>query len=87
MEEKLIQRLESAVSRLEVLSLSGGGGSATTRGFQDAPLDPSIVAYEDLIGQLFGPKITIWAECRVILGPGGLATRIPRIVQYVGLQT
>ena len=38
-------------------------------------------------GAMFGPKITVWAECRVILGPGGLAARIPRIVQYVGLQT
>ncbi|KAM1037852.1 hypothetical protein ACFX13_033351 [Malus domestica] len=36
---------------LEALSLSDGGGSAMARGFQDAPLDPSIVAYEDLIRQ------------------------------------
>ncbi|KAM1798563.1 hypothetical protein ACFX12_032619 [Malus domestica] len=61
MEEKLIQRLESAVSRLEALSLSVGGGSAMARGFQDALLDPSIVAYEDLIGQYL-VRVSVAAE-------------------------
>ncbi|KAM2989461.1 hypothetical protein FF2_003442 [Malus domestica] len=68
MEEKLIQRLESAVSHSEVLSLSGGGGSATARGFQDVPLDPSIVAYEDLIGQYLG---RVSAAAEKIWGGGG----------------
>ncbi|KAM1764376.1 hypothetical protein ACFX11_003634 [Malus domestica] len=74
MEEKLIQRLESAVSHLEVLSLSGGGGSATARGFQDVPLDPSIVAYEDLIGQYLG---RVSAAAEKILG-GGRCWASPR---------
>ena len=29
---------------------------------------------------VFGPKIIVWAEYRIILGPEGLATRIPWIV-------
>ncbi|KAB2635672.1 cyclase-associated protein 1 [Pyrus ussuriensis x Pyrus communis] len=61
MEEKLIERLESAVLRLEALSLSGGGGSATARGIDEAPLDPSILAYEDLIGQYLG-RVSAAAE-------------------------
>ena len=31
-------------------------------------------------GAMFGPKIIVWAEYRIILGPEGLATRIPWIV-------
>ncbi|KAK7310635.1 hypothetical protein RJT34_08255 [Clitoria ternatea] len=50
MEEKLIARLESAVARLEALSTGfqggGGGGDAV-----DAPVDPSIVAFGDLMEQ------------------------------------
>ena len=38
-------------------------------------------------GAMFGPKIIVWAECRIILGPEGLATRRPWIVQLVGFQT
>ncbi|KAM2701842.1 hypothetical protein EV2_003635 [Malus domestica] len=77
MEEKLIQRLESAVSHLEVLSLSGGGGSATARGFQDVPLDPSIVAYEDLIGQYLG-RVSAAAEKNWGGGGGGGCWASPR---------
>ena len=38
-------------------------------------------------GAMFRPKIIVWAEYRIILGPEGLATRVLWIVQYVGLQT
>lgn len=53
MEEKLIQRLESAVSRLEALSSGGfrGGGSPESGGGDAAPVDPSILAFDDLTGQ------------------------------------
>ncbi|XP_052186670.1 cyclase-associated protein 1-like [Diospyros lotus] len=52
MEEKLIERLESAVVRLEALSAGGavpqqGGGDA-------AALDLSIVAFDDLVAQRLG---------------------------------
>ncbi|TQD78526.1 hypothetical protein C1H46_035922 [Malus baccata] len=79
MEEKLIQRLESAVSRLEVLSLSGGGRSATARGFQGAPLDPSIMAYEDLIGQYLG-RVSAVAE-KIWGGGGGQVLGITKVLQ------
>ncbi|VFQ71853.1 unnamed protein product [Cuscuta campestris] len=56
MDEKLLQRLESAVARLEVLS-SGGFGQGTPRD-GDIPAvaasDPSIIAFEDLISQCVG---------------------------------
>lgn len=51
MEEKLIQRLESAVARLEALST--GGGSAETGG-DAAAMDPSVIAFEDLMQQFVG---------------------------------
>ncbi|KAL1801847.1 hypothetical protein ACET3Z_030494 [Daucus carota] len=53
MEESLIKRLESAVTRLE--SLSDGlrsGASAATGG--DAASDPSVVAFEDLMSEYVG---------------------------------
>jgi len=53
MDEKLIQRLESAVSRLESLS-AGFHASASAAGAadaSDAALDPSVVAFADLIDQ------------------------------------
>lgn len=53
MEEKLIRRLESAVARLEALSTGGfrGGGSPESGGGDAAPVDPSILAFDDLTGQ------------------------------------
>lgn len=56
MEEKLIARLESAVSRLETLSVGfrAGGGGGAAEGGGDAATDPSIVAFDDLMGQYFG---------------------------------
>ncbi|PIA55712.1 hypothetical protein AQUCO_00700194v1 [Aquilegia coerulea] len=57
MEEKLIQRLESAVIRLESLSsgfhpqqLGRGGGD----GGVDVKLDPSITAFDDMMNQYLG---------------------------------
>ena len=37
-------------------------------------------------GAMFGPKLIIWAEGRIILGPGGRATKGPWIVQLMGFQ-
>lgn len=56
MEEKLIQRLESAVQRLESLSSGFRYGSTGISGDGDdnAQLDPSISAYQDLIDQFVG---------------------------------
>lgn len=54
MEEKLIERLESAVARLE--SLSGGfrpGGSADSVG-DAAAIDPSVTAFEDFMAEFLG---------------------------------
>ncbi|XP_057748757.1 cyclase-associated protein 1-like [Arachis stenosperma] len=55
MEEKLIQRLESAVSRLEALSAGSHGGAFTAGGggggADDAARDPSVVAFGDLIDE------------------------------------
>ncbi|KAM6563179.1 hypothetical protein CsatB_023177 [Cannabis sativa] len=50
MEEKLVQRLESAVARLEALSTGFTARSLPENG-DDAPLDPSILAFDDLLGQ------------------------------------
>ncbi|CAH9124381.1 unnamed protein product [Cuscuta epithymum] len=55
MDEKLIQRLESAVARLETLS-SGAFGPGASRDIDvsAAASDPSIIAFEDLISQCVG---------------------------------
>ncbi|KAH1224570.1 Cyclase-associated protein 1 [Glycine max] len=77
MDEKLIQRLESAVSRLESLS-AGFHPSATQSGGADAPdaaLDPSIVAFADLIDQYVG-RVSGAAE--VI---GGQVLDVTKLVQ------
>ncbi|XP_016545626.2 cyclase-associated protein 1 isoform X2 [Capsicum annuum] len=52
MDEKLIQRLESAVIRLEALSV--GGGASVGDGVAAAALDPSIIAFDDLRSQFVG---------------------------------
>lgn len=56
MEEKLIQRLESAVSRLEALSTGFRAGATPGDGgdVDDAASDPSIVAFGDLMDQYLG---------------------------------
>ncbi|KAJ6310663.1 hypothetical protein OIU76_015394 [Salix suchowensis] len=58
MEEKLIERLESAVVRLEALSLRSGG-VAVSGGDDSAATDPSIVAFDDFIGTCFGRELLI----------------------------
>ena len=52
MDEKLIQRLESAVARLEALSTGFRAGGAPESG-EDAVSDPSILGFDDLMGQYF----------------------------------
>ncbi|KAL7002703.1 F-actin-capping protein subunit alpha [Sarracenia purpurea var. burkii] len=54
MEEKLIERLESAVSRLEALSAGFRPGISPDSGGDAGPLDPSIVAFDDLVAQYIG---------------------------------
>lgn len=51
MDEKLIQRLESAVARLELLSAGGssGGGDGAA-----AAMDPSVIAFEEFMEQYVG---------------------------------
>ncbi|KAL5055511.1 hypothetical protein RYX36_036193 [Vicia faba] len=53
MDEKLIQRLESAVLRLEAIS-TGGHPATSPANASDAALDPSVVAFGDLIDQYLG---------------------------------
>lgn len=60
MDEKLIQRLESAVTRLEALSTGFRPGGAPESG-EDAVSDPSILAFDDLMGQYVG-RVTTAAE-------------------------
>ncbi|TKY67555.1 Cyclase-associated protein 1 [Spatholobus suberectus] len=77
MDEKLIQRLESAVSRLEALS-AGFHPSASPAGGADAPdaaLDPSVVAFADLIDQYVG-RVSRAAE--II---GGQVLEVTKLVQ------
>ncbi|XP_043713653.1 cyclase-associated protein 1 [Telopea speciosissima] len=50
MEEKLIQRLESAVSRLETLS-TGFRQASSSDVAADAPIDATIIAYDDMTAQ------------------------------------
>lgn len=52
MEENLVKRLEAAVARLEVVSARGfGQGVAAEDEGVAAAVDPSIVAFDDLISQ------------------------------------
>ncbi|XP_061363574.1 cyclase-associated protein 1-like isoform X2 [Gastrolobium bilobum] len=77
MEEKLIHRLESAVSRLEALTtgirssgLPAGGSDAA-----DAVLDPSVVAFDDLIGQYV---VRVSGAAEII---GGQVSEVTKVVQ------
>ncbi|CAA2996303.1 cyclase-associated 1 [Olea europaea subsp. europaea] len=49
MDENLIERLESAVVRLE--ALSRGGGAVDVGGDDAVEMDPSIIAFGDLISE------------------------------------
>lgn len=61
MDEKLIQRLEAAVSRLEAISVRGGSGVESFDDGADAASDPSIKAYDDLMSQYVG-RVSAAAE-------------------------
>ncbi|KAG9136909.1 hypothetical protein Leryth_020008 [Lithospermum erythrorhizon] len=61
MEEKLIQRLESAVARLEAVAAGGGAAATGGNGGSMASSDPSIIAYEDLISEYVG-RLTAAAD-------------------------
>lgn len=74
MEEKLIQRLESAVARLESLSSGVGRGVSLETG-DGASSDPSIVAFDDMMGQYLG-KVSAAAE-----KIGGKVLEVTKIVQ------
>lgn len=60
MEEKLVRRLEAAVVRLEAISVGQPGGSPA-HGGDAAAMDPSTVAYDDLISQYVG-RVSATAE-------------------------
>ncbi|KAA8545970.1 hypothetical protein F0562_020579 [Nyssa sinensis] len=61
MEEKLIQRLESAVARLEALSVGFQPGGSPESGGDAAALDPSVLAFDDMMAQFVG-RVTSAAE-------------------------
>lgn len=73
MDENLIKRLESAVARLEVLSASGG--AAEVGGDAAVAMDPSIIAFGDLISE-YVAKVKIAAE-----KIGGKVLEVSRIVE------
>ncbi|KAF9676011.1 hypothetical protein SADUNF_Sadunf09G0094000 [Salix dunnii] len=74
MEEKLIGRLESAVARLEALSLRSGG-VAVSGGDDSAATDPSIVAFDDFMGTCFS-RVSSAAE-----KIGGQVLEVTRILE------
>lgn len=64
MEKDLIGRLEAAVSRLEAISLSsGGGGSGSPNELPVAtgPVDPAILAFDDFVEKSVG-KLVVAGE-------------------------
>ncbi|KAF8406428.1 hypothetical protein HHK36_008515 [Tetracentron sinense] len=74
MEEKLIQRLESAVVRLEALSV-GLRSTSSPANVVDAPLDPAISAYDDLMAQFVG---RVFAAAEKI---GGKVLEVTKVLQ------
>lgn len=74
MDEKLIQRLESAVARLEVLSLRQGASSELD-GDATASADPAILAFDDLISQSVG-RVSSAAE-----KIGGQVLEITKVIE------
>uniref|UniRef100_A0A2C9VLM5 Uncharacterized protein n=1 Tax=Manihot esculenta TaxID=3983 RepID=A0A2C9VLM5_MANES len=76
MEEKLIDRLESAVARLEALSTSAFRDHRVSDfSGADVTIDPSIVAFDDLLGQLFGRVLA--ADEKI----GGQVLEVTKIAQ------
>ncbi|KAK7264300.1 hypothetical protein RJT34_31907 [Clitoria ternatea] len=74
MDEKLILRLESAVSRLEALSSGFPPGASPAAASSDATLDPSVVAFSDLIDQNVG---RVCSAAQVI---GGKVLEVTKLV-------
>lgn len=60
MEAQLVERLEKAVARLEALSSSSSSRSVDFSG-EDAVVDPSIIALDDLIANYVG-RVSAAAE-------------------------
>lgn len=54
MDEKLLQRLESAISRLESLSITSQSRQIDADSIDTASTDPSIIAFEDLLTEFVG---------------------------------
>ncbi|KAK6916571.1 Adenylate cyclase-associated CAP, C-terminal [Dillenia turbinata] len=61
MEEKLIERLEAAVRRLESISAGGFSSAADSGGGDVSSSDPSIIAFDDLIGN-YAARVSTAAE-------------------------
>ncbi|XP_028772621.1 cyclase-associated protein 1-like [Neltuma alba] len=77
MDQKLVERLESAVSRLEALSTGfhlRGGDSAALSG-ADVAVDPSIIAFGDLMDQYIGRFSTAAGKI------GGQVLQVSKLVQ------
>ncbi|KAF5448809.1 hypothetical protein F2P56_029308 [Juglans regia] len=74
MEDKLLARLESAVARLEALSTGFTSRGATEIG-GETPLDPSIVAFDDLIGQYLGRVLSAAEKI------GGQVLEVTKVLQ------
>ena len=74
MEKKLVQRLESVVAYLEVLS-SGFTTRSLPKIGDDATLDPLILAFDDLLGQYLA---SVSAAAEKI---GGQVIEVTKILQ------
>ncbi|MFS7949782.1 putative sugar phosphate transporter domain-containing protein [Helianthus anomalus] len=66
MDEKLIQRLESAVARLESLSLPSQSRSIDVDAVADST-DPSIIAFEDPLTEFVGKVLTAAMKSRFVI--------------------
>lgn len=73
MDEKLIKRLESAVARLEALSI----GQGASRGIEAdaAATDPAILAFDDLITQSVGRVLSAAEKI------GGQVLEVTKVIQ------
>lgn len=75
MDEKLMARLESAVARLESLSLRRGGVVDSGGDAAAAASDPSILAFDNLMGNYFG-KVSSVAE-----KVGGQVLEVTKVIE------
>ncbi|XP_034681769.1 cyclase-associated protein 1 [Vitis riparia] len=74
MDEKLIQRLESAVTRLEVVTAGFRGGGSPETG-AEAALDPAIVAFDDLMAEFVA---------RVSAAAGKIGGKVLEVTKILG---